>query len=228
MYVPRCAGCKKRLDIGTAAALCEECLKVWEREKYRVCRHCGREVVFCTCCKSEIVNAGIIKLCRIVSYAPERQDKAVIKVIFANKKKNSKNLTLFLAHELARQIKRHCPDFKQYVITFVPRRSSAKSAEGYDHMEKVGRALAKELEISFEETLVRTKGAQEQKNLKYKERFKNAQAHTRLSANAAPAGKRYIIVDDVVTSGASISAAAKELRSSGAIETVGACIAVRI
>ena len=114
-------------------------------------------------------------------------------------------------------------DFSSFIFTNVPRRKSAVRKYGYDHARELSRRLAKQFGSEHRDLLTsRVKRAQ--KKLFGRERISNINFDYKGKYDL---GKRnVIIVDDLVTTGASMGAAAMLLKMSGAKRVYGACFAI--
>lgn len=108
-------------------------------------------------------------------------------------------------------------------LAFVPATPQAFARRGFDHMEAVARPLASLLGLPLRDVLARGGTARDQRRLSRLGRLANARddvvACMRLD------GERVLLVDDVLTTGATMLACARALRSAGAASVGGACIA---
>lgn len=225
-FITKCPGCRERRLPGEEL-LCAACRAKWETAKLRSCRYCGKPFCDCTCAGTVLTDGGIIRLVKLTSYKPERRFSVENNLIFLLKKRNISKIVRFLAAELAAAIKRNIPDYASFTVTGTARRAVSVRRYGVDHAQALARAVARELSVPCEKCFCRTPYAAEQKNLGREERIASAQRSTKTVKGLCAAGKRYIIIDDICTSGASLSAAARLLHSAGAAETVGAVIASR-
>jgi ComF family protein len=112
------------------------------------------------------------------------------------------------------------------VICFVPRSSRAVLKHGVDQSEELARSLSQQSGIPLSCALERIKGGKEQKKLSAAERVKNTKRlfALREGRETEISGKTVILVDDVVTTGASLCAAALALREAGVKELL--CVAL--
>lgn len=89
--------------------------------------------------------------------------------------------------------------------------------------------LARRLGILFDipvvEALRTVRGTSAQKSLTRLERMQNAQNAYRCCPGADLSGKRVLLVDDLITTGATVSACALELLKAGAVDVTAAAIA---
>ncbi len=122
------------------------------------------------------------------------------------------------------------------LVTPVPLHWRRRWSRGYNQAERIARPLARALGVPCLPVLRRRRPTRPQVGLPRRERLANprgAFAPWRLaslgrspSAGRGIAGRRILLVDDVVTSGATIGAAAKALLAAGA-ERVAAVAAAR-
>jgi ComF family protein len=88
---------------------------------------------------------------------------------------------------------------------------------GYNQAVLLARALVPHLGVpSHEEWLVRARDTRSQVGLTRAERWANVDGAFRCTGPAAVAGQRVLLVDDVLTSGATLRAAAEALQAAGA------------
>ena len=89
--------------------------------------------------------------------------------------------------------------------------------------------LARRLELLFhipvETPLQTVRGSSPQKSMSRAERMQNAKNAYRCRSGADLSGKRVLLVDDIITTGATASACALELLKAGAVDVTVAAIA---
>ena len=162
------------------------------------------------------------KLVKVFRYLKHRDDTASTGMIFSLKKDNRYDVLDFLSNELCLAIKASIPNPEDYIITNVPRRKSAIKKFGLDHSEKLAKRVAKTLGCKYQR-LLKSKSKRPQKMLGEHERVKNAEFDVK---DVSLKGKSFILIDDIVTTGASMGSCAMLLRSCRAKEIVGAALAV--
>ena len=113
----------------------------------------------------------------------------------------------------------------QAVIVNVPRGRSAKNVYGFDQSVIVCRELSRICEIPFCEAIGRKRGGKEQKKLDKGKRLKNVEHLFEVTNGDGIEGKYVILFDDIVTTGASMSACVSLLKKSGAKGVICICIA---
>lgn len=224
LFPPKCASCAKLLDfekVGRYEALCRDCLSSFRDEQKEICLFCGQRVSDCTCVTELIQKAGCERLLKMVYYRHGRGDCVQNRMIFRIKNKRDLRTTRFFAKELAEEI-RVCAkngvfSLQDAVVTYIPRRRRAVLERGTDQAKALAVAIAKELDLQAAPCLVRSRaGQKEQKTLSPKERLRNARASFSVKHDALILNRTVLLVDDIVTTGASLAAATRKLLHAGA------------
>ncbi len=107
-------------------------------------------------------------------------------------------------------------------LVFVPCTPEAFARRGFDHMEDVARAASSLLGVPLADVLAR-RAPRDQRGLGRAGRAENAGAS--FVALRRLDGMRLLLMDDVVTTGATLSAAARTLRAAGAARVEGLAVA---
>lgn len=109
-------------------------------------------------------------------------------------------------------------------VCFVPATAEAYARRGFDHMELVAKAIEPHLGVPVADVLARAP-ALDQRDLDREARVRNLQGTVEVVDDVR--GLRLLLLDDVITTGASIREAARTLLSHGALE-VSACSLARV
>lgn len=102
------------------------------------------------------------------------------------------------------------------VITCVPISPLRLHTRGYDQSAEMAKYLSKQWDIPFEPILLRRRFSRKQSTLPPDQRWAHAKKSFYLRTNTYLSGKRVLLVDDIVTTGASVSCCATLLRKAGA------------
>lgn len=106
------------------------------------------------------------------------------------------------------------------VVTWIPASATRRAARGIDHGALLARVVAERLGYGAERLLWRD-GGPPQTGRPAAER----RAGPRLHARGSISGRSVLVVDDVVTTGATLTAAARVLRALGASDVLAATVA---
>ena len=222
-FPPRCAACEKLLDwtvSDPAIALCKECAKRWESEKLQTCESCAKSVSSCNCMPERLTKAKCAGFRKLVYYTSGTRETVQNRVIFRIKNKPDGRTPAFLARELLCALedvlRTNGIDQKDAVLTYIPRAAANKRRYGTDQAEALARALSACSGVACKRLLLRAGRGAEQKHLNAAQRARNVRDAFVLSPHALLSGKTVILLDDVVTTGASTAAGVRLLRRAGA------------
>lgn len=109
------------------------------------------------------------------------------------------------------------------VVVPVPLSRARRRRRGYDQVEPLARAVAIAQRCRLDRrALKRVRGGEAQAGLSRAARLRNLVGKFTCSGDVA--GQRVLLVDDVVTTGATLEASAQVLRDSGARSVTAACL----
>lgn len=225
MTVPKCVCCKEKLE-KSDRALCGKCLKEYEKTKNRSCSVCFKKLNECKCPNEYLEKHAVHKLVKVFRYKPSEDPNeklAANELIYNVKRVKRRDLIDFISDEVINVVKNSFK-YDGCVITNVPRKQSRVLEYGLDHSEEISKAIAKKLDIQYVK-LLKSKLKAPQKKVHGEERIKNAEFDY-LKKHPSVRGKRVILFDDIVTTGASMGASAMLIKGLGAKEVLGACVAI--
>jgi ComF family protein len=103
------------------------------------------------------------------------------------------------------------------LVVPVPLHSKRKRDRGYNQSELLARSLARQIAVPLEKgALVRTRPTLPQVGLTDAQRLENVRGAFRCALPRRVSGKRVLLIDDVMTTGATASSAARALLEGGA------------
>ena len=223
LSVPKCVACNERLDKDDRA-LCKACRVEYDNAIARSCSLCAKPLYECTCTTAHLDTHYIHKHIKVFRYRPQA-DLPTNKLIYSLKKDNREDVLELLADELASSVATAFPNASEFVFTSIPRRRAAKIKYGIDHAALLSERVARNLGAEYQKTLI-SKSKSEQKLSKHREeRMKNARFDY-ISKRVDLSGRTVVLIDDVVTTGASMSVAATLLKGVGAKRIIGASLAI--
>lgn len=102
------------------------------------------------------------------------------------------------------------------LVTAVPCTFKRRLEIGFPHAEKLARDIARRSRKPYKTTARVTGEKREQKKLNREQRLENARRSYKIADKEYIKGKNILIVDDVSTTGATLSAIAEQLKAKGA------------
>ncbi len=143
-------------------------------------------------------------------------------IIHAYKFEGQRHLSSALALPLAEQVKRHYGEAFD-LITWVPVSPKTLKARGYDQSRLLAQALAEALDKPAVSLLRKQRHTPAQSSLSSPaNRRSNVAGAFTPTDPSAMAARRILLVDDVVTTGATLEEVSSVLRRAGAAEVLGA------
>ena len=226
LSVPTCVFCNERIDFDDEG-ICKKCKIKYENHKTRGCSKCSKKLSECTCPTQYLAKHSIKRHIKIFRYMDRGDAEPGKHLIYSLKRDNREDVIEFLSKELAEAIKStiDITDTQKFLITSVPRRKSSIIKYGFNHSEILAKSLSKHLKIEYRSLLIsNTKHAQ--KEMIGTERLFNVNFDYKPCVKPNLQGKIVFIIDDLVTTGASMSASAMLIRGLGARECIAVSIAV--
>ena len=214
LFPPRCVGCSRWGDW-----LCDSCLREIRRPEPPLCRTCGREIAepgLCTRCRSDPPPIDGIR-------APAFLEGPLREAIHAFKYEGLRVLSPTLGRILSEYWLQH--PLPADVIVPVPLHPSRQRRRGYNQSSLLAQALANVSGVPMDERcLRRTKPTRPQVGLDARQRQHNV-AGAFLCVDDRVRGQRVLLIDDVCTTGSTLTACATTLRDHGALSVWGLTLA---
>lgn len=233
LYVPKCIICEDtKWENGE---LCPACLEMWEGAKRMRCPVCKKTARSCSCrpiLLSADTKMGEKYLTALSFYGKadsvDERDLFVRRAVKILKTSPDRRIVTFVARELSAEILRQLikagekPEAWRLCNPPGTRRRIRKY--GFDQGAELVRLISGYTGIKEERVFVRT-GNEVQKSLGVLGRKKNAESSLSLKDGAKVVGKKYIIADDIITTGATVNASAELLLRAGAEAVYPVCFA---
>lgn len=217
MFFPeRCAYCGRPIPAGTGR--CLACAGELPVIAPPVCPHCGRGKTVCICGGMEGPLDG--------TAAPLYYEDEVRSGILQFKK----GCRPYAAEEYARMmelvVRREYGESRFDGITAVPSGRAAMKRRGFNPAQAIAEELAKRLGLPVLPLLVKVQESPApQKRLSASQRRGNVLGLFDVEGHRDLSGMRLLLVDDVITTGATIAECAKMLKLCGAQRVTGAVVA---
>ena len=188
--------------------LCPDCLKTVTFNDGSTCPVCGRKTVhpeICLECKAEVPKFK-------KAASPLVYDGGAVALIA-----KFKNGYGYLKEYFADLIVKKLEDFPRAdCIVYVPMTKKAVNRRGYNQAELLAQSISERTEIPvLKDGLIKTKETAAQKTLTRKERISNLAECFKVENREGVKGKTVLLVDDVLTTGATSDAACKKLLKAG-------------
>lgn len=201
IFPPRCLNCKR-----LGRYICDECAQKIIKIKYQNCPICHRKTTdykLCAGCRRKSGLYGLVAL----GYFHD----PVLKNIIHEYKYNG----IYAAgDELAAMVESLIPP-EIDSVTFAPMSRKRFNFRGYNQAEILAREIGRLTGKPVLSGLVKTRHTKSQVGLERRERLKNLEGAFVCRDNNV-AGRSILLVDDVLTTGATLSGCAKALRRAGA------------
>lgn len=225
LAVNRCIACGKL--ICSNEMLCEECRAKYNEERAWECGSCGKRLSECNCVPHHLEAASVQRLLKLLRYRVDMPNAVGNRIIYRLKKVPLLRMHQFFAEELTSSVSRLFLN-DDCLITHVPRTVRQRKKYGFDQSECIARALSERSGIPVLTLLERKRTNEVQKRLSgISARAANVKdAFYPADTNFSLRGKRVLLIDDIVTTGASMAECARVLRRMGAREVIGVALAV--
>ena len=182
------------------------------------CAGCGAAGASpCLACASALRRDDVAVTDRLVAGGPDsvlallRYDDASRPFITAAKNRGAWSSFGVFAPHLATRVREGLgPDLRDVVVTWAPTTSQRRAGRGFDHAHLLARPVARALGLPCR-GLLRRPGSLRQTGRTAAQRLQGPRFEAMGRVNGS-----VVIVDDVVTTGATLRAAAEALRSAGA------------
>lgn len=174
----------------------------------------GNDDFACSDCKSDLPEKGYVTYTSsgVRCVSPFLYDGVYAKAVRLLKFHNRKYYTDTLAHFIAKEVKRQYGNIQFDIITSVPR-YKGENRKSQNCSKRLAIAVARILNIRYEETLIKDKKNQKQHNLPKTMRKTNVQGVYKLKDEALVKGKRVLICDDIITTGFTLGECCTVLKS---------------
>lgn len=232
VFPPFCPLCRARLDAGRHDPLCARCWQGLERLEPPYCRICGRPLPSlepgrasegspCEPCRR---RRPPYAYARAAALYGERVREALHALKFGGRAALARPLGDLLAAAGDRMVPRPAVD----CLVPVPLYPSREAERGFNQSLLLARRVARRWRIRVEaRALRRTRATRAQTELGPAERRRNVRGAFALARPATVAGRHVLLVDDVFTTGATVSECARVLVAAGA-RAVGVLTVARV
>ncbi len=229
--VLKCPICREPLEFGNEddGVMCRICRAKWEVEKGKLCVQCGLPAANCRCMPELMSKAKVEDLLKLCFYETESGSAADRFILYMKDNRDTRVFD-FAVGELWGLLNRYFDensiDSSNVVFTYAPRSRLTLDQKGFDQAEILARKLSKRFGASFMRTISRKYFSRRQKGLDSAARLQNSKNSFGIKKDVKLTGRTVVLIDDVVTTAASLSVCAKMLRAAGARSIICASIAL--
>ena len=201
-------------------AKCAFCGRVTELTENGVCPECMRDLPWAA---PKDRKADFVRSVTAPLYYEGTVREALLRYKFHFTPVRGRVFGKLIGRELRR---REHTDFD--VLTWVPLSEKRKRRRGYDQARILAQAAAEELGVTATPLLIKRRNNPPQSGIRTPEaRRANVSGCYAVINPALAEGKRILLIDDIITTGATVSECARMLMLSGAEEVRAASVAVR-
>jgi ComF family protein len=224
---PRCLHCDGDFHASGNIMLCPPCVQSIAPELPMCCPWCGailpegmQPSEDCPACKD-------FKLKFDTVFPLGRYDGPMRDVVLKTKRIPGEALSLALGRLLAERLGERIAEFDPQVVVPIPMHWWRRLLRGTNNPDLLAECLGRALGIPVVRMLARRRYTSPQWNLRPRERFRNVRGAFALRRWRRPSwnGARVLLVDDILTTGATCSEAAGLLKQAGAAAVAVAVIA---
>ena len=209
-----CDVCGREIFNYPTRRLCEQCESVIIRNNGYACEKCGRSTKAlgpCLSCKKTL------PLFSKGGSPFVYQDKAAELV---NRFKNgARYLAGLFSEEMIKTLYERFSNPQEFLITYGPITKAKKAKRGFNQSRELALFISKKTRLEMQDdVLVKTRDGAQQKHLNREERKENVEGTFRVHKRKLVRGRRILLIDDIMTTGATASECARVLKNAGAKE----------
>lgn len=208
IFPNRCVVCN---EICSHRYFCNNCSEKLKPFNIKLCLKCGAPLKYCTC------KYYFYYFDKVTSAFPN--EGPAQESFYRFKFYGAAYSADFFVKSMCNSIKNDFGDIKFDYITSVPMQYKKKIARGYNQSELIARKISKLLKIKYKNLLSQTGPSGVQHRLSsVSERFLNVKDIFKVKSPEHISGKTVLLIDDIMTTGATLSECARQLKLSGAEE----------
>lgn len=203
-----CNLCGKEIFDG--ADFCDECMDKLHFNDHIFCENCGRKTNIptkrCYSCNEE----WAVDLARSVFLYDDGAESLIKAIKYGGKKYLTEVIAPYLKTIYLKNL--FAPDY----ITYVPMTAKKQRKRGFNQSELLAASLCEIIDNRPIDLLIKTRETAEQKELTAEERKENLTRCFKVKDKTLVKDKKVLVIDDVLTTGATAHAVATALKKGGA------------
>ena len=202
-YPTYCKGCGQTLIRGEKH-LCCHCLSNLPKTNFHTYKNNPIEMIF----------AGRVPIFRATSFCFFRQGNVIQTVVHQLKYNKNQAIGTYMGHLLGSCLLKDKEFASIDIILPIPLHPNKRKKRGYNQSECIGKGLAKIMSKEMDTTsLIRTVETSSQTKKTRYERVENTSGIFQVTSPEKLTNKHILLIDDVITTGATIESAAQQLVS---------------
>lgn len=224
-----CRICSELLADSRRVPICPKCLASFERIPSAICQICGCPLFglrqnedqprLCPACQNKTYGFDCARSFAIYQ-------GPLVRAILLLKFEQIEPLGAWFAERLVEVLSGERDRFAADVVVPVPLHRQRERERGYNQAALISRPLAKRLRLPHKALLLmRTKARPDKRILTLEERWESVRGAFATRPGSRVDNLRVLLVDDVLTTGATLDACAQALRDAGAKSVVGLTMA---
>ena len=224
-----CRICQQLLTRASRVPICDACLASFERLPKKMCQLCGAPLLLLG---YPADTASLCPPCQNKVYAFDRArsfafyDRTLVRAILLLKFERIEPLGRWFANQLAEIVERDGDLLRADVVVPVPLHPARERERGYNQADLLAKPLAKKLKLPRQSALLmRTRPRPDKQVLSLDERWASVRGAFATRPGSQVDNRRVLLVDDVMTTGATLDACARALRDAGAKAVLGLTVA---
>lgn len=207
LFPNRCRLCSEIIDYNKI--ICDECLSA-RRIDPPLCLKCGCKKSECIC-KRERHKPEYRSV-----VAPYYYEDSIARGVLSCKMNDLPDLTKTQGASIAQTVKKYYGPIQFDCVTYIPMRRYDERYRGYNQSELLAARVSEICGIPLKPMLYKKRRTKIQKRQKASNRYVNMYNAFDLLEDADADGKNILLIDDVKTTGATLSSAALTLKAYGA------------
>lgn len=230
LFPAPCRVCGELLDTATRIPICRSCLASFQPLSLPCCGRCGQP--FASAVAVQVDNLPLCHICRRGLYDFEfarsygAYTEGMAHAIMLLKYEGVTPLAHWFAAALRQTFQRHRELCLADVVVPVPAHALRLRERGYNHAELIAKPLARSLGLPCRSyLLVRSRPRPDKLKLTLRERWRSVRGAYTIRHGLRVDNLRVLLVDDVLTTGATLDACSRALRKAGAARVVALTVA---
>jgi len=214
-----CTFCWTEIEGRGSRGICSKCAKeiLGMSERFVTCSRCGHFIIGKTCPNCYDWTFEIDGVLSVVPYEGVYKEK-----IFDLKYNGKKELAVALGYLMACRAKHSLLEKRDIYVVPIPLHPLREEERGYNQSALLARVVARELNCRYEESMLRRRNYEKSQTfLGRKERRANIKSAFEVTSCGILKAQNILLVDDILTTGATMVSAAAVLRKAGAKRIFG-------